>query len=475
MSWATKLLPASFRDVEFDVESMHDEVPRSLARHSYPYTDGTDVEDMGRDERKFAVKAIIWGDDYEERLQELIDALDMRGAGRLIHPVFGAIEKAQVSIYKIRHDADNVDRCDIDIEFLESVTGAPFFARRLSSQTADAVDDAADEAEEASGDVLAGKLGDLTNKADGDLGLMSRISTLRQNAVGFMMQVNSYAHEVLTSITDPIRNAIGFVKDMTAMAQSLISMVPQELESLQLQYRITNNGLNRLLSTDSTGSSNLAKGGDSAAVALAAFTKVDSLLSSAALLPTPVSQDYAPGSYAAWVASNAAANQTAGTSVPTSSLYAVPQTQKDADTQVLLVHIATVRAATKARIAADLFAAESVLPLAAPGQIERVVTIVRTSINEAIAQARSRYGIEESRAITEPLKTLAMSVQESGRAVINARPALITRTVDAPAPLRLLAHRWYGDHSRAIELQRLNSLRQPNATSAGDTLNAYAK
>ncbi|NVM78908.1 prophage DNA circulation protein [Duganella sp. SG902] len=479
MSWAEKLLPASFRDIEFDVQSLSDETPRSLARHSYPYTDGTDIEDMGRDERKFSVKAVLWGDDYEERLQALIAALDTRGAGRLIHPIYGVIESAQVRTHRVHHDADNVDYCTVDIEFEESVTGAPFFTRQLSSQAADAMDDAADDAETASGGVLVDECDKLAGQADGDLSVMSRISAMRQNAVTFLVAVNNEAHEILTSITDPIRNAMGFVQDVTALAQALISQVPNQLDALQRQADITRNSVNRLLpagSSTAVAPQLVAAGSDSAAVAGEAFAQIDRLFSSAAVLPTPVSQDYAPGSYDAWVAAVAASAQTAAAGVvPASSLYPVAQSQLDADTQVLLVHIATVRATTKARVAADVMAAESITPLSAPSQIEQVVTAVRDSIEEAIVQVRARYGIEQARAITEPLKSLAMSVQEAGRAVINARPALVSRTVASPAPLRLLAHRWYGDHSRAVELQRLNNLRLPNATNTGDKLNAYAK
>ncbi|HGD9019465.1 TPA: multidrug DMT transporter permease, partial [Escherichia coli] len=42
--------------------------------------------------------------------------------------------------------------------------------------------------------------------------------------------------------------------------------------------------------------------------------------------------------------------------------------------------------------------------------------------------------------------------------------------------LLLLAWQWYGDYSRAAELQRLNpQLRDPNNITAGVVINAYAK
>lgn len=61
-------------------------------------------------------------------------------------------------------------------------------------------------------------------------------------------------------------------------------------------------------------------------------------------------------------------------------------------------------------------------------------------------------------------------------AVIESKPQLIRRTVAATGNLHLVAHLWYGDYTRADELQRLNpQVRDPNGLVAGDVLNAYAE
>jgi prophage DNA circulation protein len=80
-----------------------------------------------------------------------------------------------------------------------------------------------------------------------------------------------------------------------------------------------------------------------------------------------------------------------------------------------------------------------------------------------------------ARAITEPLKDLALVLQKAALAIIERRPPLIFRTLDGAGNLRLIAHLWYGDHSRAPELARLNNLRLPNALNKGDVLRGYAK
>lgn len=135
-----------------------------------------------------------------------------------------------------------------------------------------------------------------------------------------------------------------------------------------------------------------------------------------------------------------------------------------------------VNAAVGVADAAGLvLAAEAQTPTLSPAEIEGIANAARYRIDDAIADARAIYPIEQSRAITEPLKDQALAIQEAARAIIEARPPLVVRTMEAPGNLRLIAHRLYGDHARAPELFRLNNLRYPNFIQAGDKLNAYAR
>lgn len=474
MTWADNLLPASFRDLEFEVLSIDDEARRSLARHSYPYTDGEDVEDMGRDARPISIKAFFYGDDYEDRLGEFIGALDERGAGPLVHPIFGTMEQAQVLSYRISHNAEAPDSCTISIEFVESVTGAPFFDNSLASQSADVIDETVDDVERANDATLVEQCGKLQGS---DPGILSRISALRQQAVGFLLTLNNEVHGIVTSITDPIRNVLGFVSDVSALGQSLLSAIPNELESLRNLASATTNSVQRLLpgttssSQASSTSATLSSSSSPSTVANAACARIDSVFAAAALQPVVASESNAPANYHAWMAILAARQAI----MFRDEGYQGSTAQRRADTQVLTAYIAVQRAALMARVAAMVFAAEAVDPVSTPYQVEQLVNLVRQAIQNAMTAVRARYAIEQARRINEPLKTMALAVQESGRRVINARPPLIVRTVQSPASLRLLAHLWYGSHTRAPELQRLNNLRRPNTVKAGDRIYAYSK
>ena len=121
-----------------------------------------------------------------------------------------------------------------------------------------------------------------------------------------------------------------------------------------------------------------------------------------------------------------------------------------------------------------VLASEAESPSMPPSQIESIANTARSAIEAAIEQVRLVYGIEQSRTITEPLKGQGLAVQEAARAVIAARPPLIQRTVDAPGNMRLLAHKLYGDSSRAVELYRMNGARSPFVVT-GEVVNAYAR
>ncbi|HFQ7487436.1 DNA circularization N-terminal domain-containing protein, partial [Klebsiella quasipneumoniae subsp. quasipneumoniae] len=91
MAWETDLQDASFRGVAFDIITTRDSVQRDIAQHEYPYRNGANIDDLGGKPRSLQCQAVFFGDDYESRLQAFIAALDVRGSGELIHPVFGSM------------------------------------------------------------------------------------------------------------------------------------------------------------------------------------------------------------------------------------------------------------------------------------------------------------------------------------------------------------------------------------------------
>lgn len=127
------------------------------------------------------------------------------------------------------------------------------------------------------------------------------------------------------------------------------------------------------------------------------------------------------------------------------------------------------------RVASDILTQEAVAPTLSPVEIGRIADATRARIQASIDDCAVAYDLVDGRPLIEALRDTAHAVLEAARAVIEARPPIVRRVVDADINLHRLAHVWYGDWQRAAELQRLNpQVRNPNFINQGAVLNAYA-
>ena len=119
MAWEQTLYDASFRGVEFEYFGVDDSGDKSLATHQAPYANDAIVHDMGNNPKNISMTAIIDGADYEQALESLLDALEAKGAGELIHPIFGAITAICAS-HRVTHDSEIVDGCTVEMQFVRT-------------------------------------------------------------------------------------------------------------------------------------------------------------------------------------------------------------------------------------------------------------------------------------------------------------------------------------------------------------------
>lgn len=94
MSWRDKLVPASFRGVEFFVESITMKPSRRTVVHEFPLREDVLVDDLGRGPDRFEIKAYVIGPDYDQDRDALETALLTPGAGVLVHPTRGRMNVA---------------------------------------------------------------------------------------------------------------------------------------------------------------------------------------------------------------------------------------------------------------------------------------------------------------------------------------------------------------------------------------------
>ena len=437
MAWETDLQDASFRGVRFDIINTRDSVQRDIAQHEYPYKNGANIEDLGEKPRSLQCQAVFFGDDYETRLQAFIAALDERAQGELIHPVFGSMPDMQCYLYQVNHEADNPDYCTIDIQFLQSGLNVKFYARDWPLSQADAI----------------------FNQAQG---ILDKASALLDNAMKPLRTVRSYMARAKALGVTALNMVAVLRSDITGFISSTTDFVNFPgafLTDLQSALSLQSTATSSSVSSDSVVYASTP------AVVMADWTAIKTQADSVAALPVSL----VIGEKAATVD--------------------MPANVTTVDVRELTAAARITVAIELSQQAADLLSDETVTAALSPDDISLITGDARQSVQNAIDAVRETWASEMETVssaetaialqylpVVDGLRDMALSLQVMAQALINARPPLIQRTVTSATNLHLLAHLWYGDYTRAVELKRLNpSLRDPNNIIQGDVLNGYAE
>lgn len=120
MAWKDKLQPASFRGVPFHVVSEEGAFGRRNQLHEYPGRDKPLVEDLGRSARDFTVSGFLIGADYLDQRDRLLEALETKGSGTLVHPWYGEMTVSVKEPGRVSHSNENGGMCSITVSFIES-------------------------------------------------------------------------------------------------------------------------------------------------------------------------------------------------------------------------------------------------------------------------------------------------------------------------------------------------------------------
>ena len=119
MGWKEELRPATFRGVPFEVDGSQFTGGRKSVNHEYPQRDENYVEDLGRATRKFALNAFVVGEDYLEKRNRLLSALEQGGPGTLIHPFYGSLD-VSVDAFTVSESKADGGMASFSISFIES-------------------------------------------------------------------------------------------------------------------------------------------------------------------------------------------------------------------------------------------------------------------------------------------------------------------------------------------------------------------
>lgn len=419
MAWRDTLLDASFRGVRFDVQNVDRSGARSIAQNEYPYAAGAELDDLNLKARRFRFKAIIWDDDYEGRLQQLVDALEAPGAGELVHPVYGPIQVMAES-WEDQHEADLVDGVVLSISFIEHSVRELVFAADTASSKTDAISARGEDARAAADDALVRRMEKAKDGSDRRLAVLK--DTFDQAKAALTKLLDTTALRVVLSDLDPVLYPRAYAAD-------LLAVVDRALQGLPFGGR-------NLLFDNLSGSPE----------------KVGSGV-----------EDY-----------NTAAKQLDPAAVTLTPNVAAPDADMQADTQTVQAHAQVHAATAMADCAVIILAGELDQALLDRAEIEALANRTRQALQVAIDAARAALDAEGRGQVSAALRALAYAVQEAALAVINQRPPLVRRASPIGGPVRLVAHQVYGDASRAPEISRINRLGRRVYIERGEVLNVYA-
>lgn len=117
--WKDKLRPASWRGIRFLVDQVGYESGRRGPDHEFPDRDVPYAEDTGRRQRKWDVEGYLVGPDYFAAKNKLIEALEKKGSGDLIHPYYGK-KKAVCRSFTVTETAGAGGFVKFSMKFVEA-------------------------------------------------------------------------------------------------------------------------------------------------------------------------------------------------------------------------------------------------------------------------------------------------------------------------------------------------------------------
>ena len=420
--WHTILQPASYKDAGFEIENMDERNGKALAEHARPFVNGIDLEDMGTTGREVQLSAVFWGKGYAGRLKKLLDKLEERGGGVLVHPVWGRMQNLIASSWSYRHEADYADFSRLDVTFREATEAQPIFVfenhflmdlERIIEQI---------DTYRAAGE---GFIDALT-------AVMAQGQALRGSAAG-LWSVAAGVFEAVRSLFD--LDDVRFTSRGGYSQKAFSAGFPRLFDDLGEMAR-TGLRQSAYLDRDDKGGAGVRQCYDAAAA------KADAVSGLVA--------DMGKGRLKDGV-------------------------KRQVETVGLMVRLITDVALTE--VAADLVGANSET-MTAP-ELMHINRDMRLRFQTTLEGLRQTDGAGMEDAVyeaEEAVRQTASRLNALVAAAINQKPPLLVRAAPIDGTVHQIAHEFYGDLNRAEELVRLNPhIIHPAFVKRGTWVNLYAK
>ena len=93
MSWSDRIIEAVYtspsgQEFVFDFEDVSKTLSKKSTAFDFPDVSGTYVQDLGKRGRRYPLRVIFWGENYDVEAERFDNALEEKGAGTLQHPFY---------------------------------------------------------------------------------------------------------------------------------------------------------------------------------------------------------------------------------------------------------------------------------------------------------------------------------------------------------------------------------------------------
>ncbi|MCL8308932.1 DNA circularization protein [Pseudomonas putida] len=412
-TWRDSLLKASFRGVAFEVENTSMPAGQRGQLHEFVQRDEPHFEQLGKRAQVHKLTAFVIGPDCFERRDKLLEALEVPGAGELVHPWLGRM-LVKVGACDLSHDRREGGMARFDLEMYPELPRKYPTAKVNTKQ----------QALKASGGLLDSALGRFSSAMDKVNAARINLLSLRNSVSGVFNAVQQQFAPLMTGFND----LSGFVQMVVNAPGSLQSLFGSYLTSMT-------GGLFSLFSFGSSSSGGSSSGSSYRSALSLASQHVDSIKEIDTIAP-------------AGGEDTSAAAQATANFVQDALLVQVTSLVAELPIAPKVEPVASVPAINQQVIQpterAEVPVADDVLQL-------------RDDLTEAIWQASLKADHNHYQALTEVRHAVSAhltAVAESGVRLIEVTPV-------QSLPALVLAYRRFGDATRENEVVQRNRIRHP--------------
>jgi len=239
MTWREEIksVTASFRGVPFKTTDFETQLGRRNVVHEAPQRDRPFVEDLGKRAGQWVITGHVQGDDYLEERDALMEALGEKGPGELVHPRCGVLEVNVIGVVSVKESHEKGGIAYFHFTVVDA--GSNFFPA-AEEDTVDAVESAADECDAAAEEhfaealnlagpaqVLQGAIGNITGTINGLLSTARQVTSLASlsSVVGSITSLSN-------SVTALIRTPVQLVQGLRSAYAQVVSAVRRPVSAI---------------------------------------------------------------------------------------------------------------------------------------------------------------------------------------------------------------------------------------------------